>query len=193
MVQILVPGGLPEVKQETLDEILFEFEDEFCFQRACMQVDANGEIGKLIEILRDNPRINVKERETAIRTSVLIVTSIQREGQLYDPNYTLPEITTFTMFDAIKRFRADPEKYCQDVLINMERENNTLYLYVKKQIDFDKAMYMLGRVERFSSVIYWALREQERKIGLGELKKMHYLKSPPYAGASAGKWRFSLG
>jgi len=169
MADILIPGSLPRATVRTIEELLWEFEEEFNFQQACMQIDSNPEIGKLIEKLRDNPRISSQERDFILRTAVLVFSAIQRQGQILNPDYCLPQVSQFTMRNTLKEANKIPDLYPQIALKDMSEESPDLFYYLKQQFAYGRARYMNNFAERLSAVIYSALRDQERKRGLGEL------------------------
>ena len=193
MTNILIPGSLPSASEATIEELLLEFEDEFRFQDGCMQVDNNTEIGRLVDILRDNPRIDARESRLVLKTAVMIFISLQRQGQILDPNYKLSQVSKLTLRKIFKESSKDREGYRQRVFNDMYRENKPLYLYVEKQIVLDKIVYLNNLVERYASVVYSALREQESKRGVGELEWLHNKVAMAYSSRNFMQWKFYIG
>ena len=180
MIGIPISGFLPAVQQGTIDEVLWEFEDRFIFEKACMDIERNIEIEKVLNFLRDTQRISSRQREMALRTAVLMYTVLQREGQIINPKYELPLVTPITKGELFREFRKDPANYHQNVMNSLLNGNEALHAYLSSQFSFEKAMFLSNITQRFSIFIYDALRRQEGKKGIGELERMHRQSQAPY-------------
>ncbi|HLC60091.1 MAG TPA: hypothetical protein VJJ52_01545 [Candidatus Nanoarchaeia archaeon] len=180
MVNIIIPGILPSVRQVTIDELLLDFEDPFKLLRARLKLFfENHMLDSTIRNFQNCVGSNQKQKDLAEFVALIIYYSIRREGIIIDHNYTMPTVEWDTFREQVlSKFRKNFDESRNNVFADMKRENGDLYEYVWLKASYDNAMYGTGLVKNLSAIMYDLIQQQERQRALAILDKAYEAVAP---------------